>query len=130
MNIRLLRSSLLGIAVVFAVACAASAAAEDYDFKFHSYPNPFVPGYEDAAMFYTLPADGIASIDVYDFRGKLVRAVTADALRPLGVYDGDDVWDGRDGDGEIVLPGAYVIVLEVVINGVSYRDTFTAVVNR
>lgn len=130
MGIRCSKIVWLAIIGACALPCAAAAAGKDYDFRLHAYPNPFVPGYEDASLCYTVPADGVASLEVYDLRGKLLRTITAGALRPAGVYDGDDIWDGRDRDGEIVLPGAYVIILEIAINGVSYRDSFIAVVNR
>lgn len=130
MRIFRVTGAVLWLIAAFIFAGAASASAEDYDFRFHAYPSPFVPGYETATFFYAIPADGTASIDVYNFQGKRVRTIIANAGRPLGIYDGDDTWDGRDDDGEVVLPGPYIVVLEVTINGASYRDTFVTVVNR
>lgn len=109
---------------------AAAGATEDYDFRFHTYPNPFTPGYGEASFYYVLPAGGVASAYVYDLRGELVRTVFEGAKRIRGESRGEDRWDGLDDAGAVVRPGAYIIYLEVVVEGTRYRDSFVAIVNR
>ncbi|NIT37280.1 MAG: hypothetical protein GTN49_12420 [candidate division Zixibacteria bacterium] len=110
---------------------ATRAAAADYDFRFHAYPNPFVAG-GDKAMYltYYVPARGTVSAYVYDFEGNKVRTLAEGLEHIPGVYNGEIKWDGRDDNDGVVAPEPYVIVLEVRIQGKPYRDSFVAVVNR
>jgi hypothetical protein len=108
----------------------AAGAAEEYDLRLHTRPNPFKAGYTDARLVYYLPDAGDITIIVYDRDGNLVRTVGENLRRPGGSHRGKDSWDGRDDDGELVTPGLYVIVLEVKIAGDVIRDTFNCVVKR
>ena len=112
------------------LACAAGAVFADDDFGLHAYPNPFVAGYNAARLVYVLPASSIISLYVYDLEGNPVRTVVEKLERDAGTYDGRDVWDGRDDDGEFVPAGAYLIVLDVRTRGETLRDTFVSVVDR
>ncbi|UCH79159.1 MAG: hypothetical protein JSU81_04220 [Candidatus Coatesbacteria bacterium] len=109
---------------------AANAAAEDYDFRFHTYPNPFLAGEESATVTYRLPVGGSVSIYVYDFDGNRIRTVVEDAKRTVGEHTGDEFWDGGDDDGKIVAAGPYVLVLEARLEGQVHRVTFVAVARR
>ena len=112
------------------LACGAGVAFADGDFNLHAYPNPFVAGYSAAQLVYFLPASSFISLYVYDLEGNPVRTLVEKAERGPGNYNGRDVWDGRDDDGEFVPAGAYLIVLDVRTRGETFRDTFIAVVDR
>lgn len=119
------------IVLAFLLTAAATAgAAAEYEFYFHSYPNPFSPGTSDAEFAYDLPSTGSVSIYVYDLDSKLVRTVTEDYPQVYGRHEGELEWNGADDNGDYVDPGPYVIVLEVRIEREIYRDTFVAIVNR
>lgn len=105
-------------------------AAEDDDLRLFAYPNPFVAGYVDVQLAYYLPADAVVSINVYDLDGNHVRTLAERVDRPEGSYRGRDRWDGRDGGGELVRAGPYLVVLDVRMGGEPYRDTFVAIVDR
>jgi hypothetical protein len=107
----------------------AAGAAED-DFGLFVYPNPFVAGYHEASLVYELPADAVISVNVYDLDGNRVRTLADRDDRSRGGYRGQDRWDGRDDDGQLVAAGPYLVVLDVRIRGETFRDTFIAIVNR
>jgi hypothetical protein len=119
----------LWLGLTFALGTAAGAATE-YDFKFHLYPNPFFTAEANAQFSYYLPSDGTVSIYVYDFDGAPVRTVVENYPQAYGFHDKELSWNGADDRGEVVGPAPYVIVFEATIAGVTYRDTFVAVVNR
>jgi flagellar hook assembly protein FlgD len=104
-----------------------SAAAADYDFNLHVFPNPFFAGKNTTVTFETRSSGGTATIYVYDFEGNLVK--TFPELK-VGSEKREEKWDGRGDDGNLIAPGPYVVVLEVNIQGQSYRDTFVAVAYR
>ena len=123
------------IILAFLLTFATTGAAAEYEFEFHSYPNPFAPGasrsdYKVANFSYVLPSSGSVSIYVYDLESRLVRTVVEDYPQVYGKHAGEVKWNGADDDNEYVDPGPYVVVLEVNISGEIYRDTFVAVVNR
>ena len=68
--------------------------------SFRSYPSPFRPGAGDLT-FADLPAD--ATVRVYDAKGGLVTVLTADTT-------GRAAWDGRNGSGEPVATGVYLVL--------------------
>jgi subtilisin family serine protease len=70
-----------------------------------NYPNPFNP---DTWIPYYLPADGPASVTVYDLRGAEVRVLTD---RRLGAGPHSVSWDGHDAKGQRVASGIYFCVL-------------------
>ncbi len=112
------------------LACGSGAAGADEDFGLFAYPNPFVAGAAEVYLAYSLPADAVISLNVYDLDGNHVRTLVEREARAQGPYRGQDRWDGRDNDGEIVAAGPYLIVLDVGLGGKPHRDTFVAVVNR
>jgi len=123
-------NAIITLAFVSVFVTAAGAATE-YEFAFHSYPNPFEPGNSSAASFaYNLPSSGSVSIYVYDLESRLVRTVVENYPQVYGAHEGEVAWNGADDNAEYVDPGPYVVVLEVNIAGEIYRDTFVAVVNR
>jgi hypothetical protein len=108
----------------------AVAAASAEDLEFHAYPNPFTAGYEEANIFYRLPAKGTVSIFVYDVEGDHVLTVADRIERIRGRHNGQDVWDGRDERGEFVPSGPYLLIIEVLIEDERFRETFILVAER
>jgi hypothetical protein len=112
------------------LAWGAGGASADDDFRLYAYPNPFIAGYDAAKLVYFIPTSSYISIYVYDLEGNLVRTLVEKGERSRGTYNGRDVWDGRDDDGEFVPAAAYLLVLDVRTRGETFRDTFIAVVDR
>ena len=126
-----MRSRQLIFVFAAAVLWAGGARAADADdFRFHSYPNPFVAGYTAAKFVYTLPSAATISLYIYDAEGPLVRTLATTAARSRGFHDNDERWDGRDENGEFVAPGPYVAVLEVRTQGEVYRVSRVVIVKR
>ena len=76
-------------------------------------PNPFYPagGGEGGVLHlqFILPADHQGwDACVYDLWGHQVRDLGGDSLGP---GPRDVVWDGRNDDGDLVVFGAYVVLL-------------------
>ncbi len=67
-----------------------------------NHPNPFNPS---TTIRFNLPHDGLAKLQVFDARGRLVRTVF-DGHRNAGSYA--EVWDGRDQDGRGTASGVYL----------------------
>ncbi|MGQ9561374.1 MAG: FlgD immunoglobulin-like domain containing protein [Candidatus Oleimicrobiaceae bacterium] len=65
------------------------------------YPNPFVPGTQ---LRFTLPAEEVVSVAVYDLQGRLTRVVVQGRV-PAGEHRA--WWDGRDEHGSTAPPGVY-----------------------
>ena len=126
----------LNVCVLFLIALSLSSApaARATELNLHIYPNPFFAGYhlygrgEYAKVAFDIPAGGTASVYVYDFEGNLVRTLFEGKKYGPGKHEKE--WDGRDDKSNLVAPGPYVIVLEITIQGESYRDSFVAIANR
>jgi hypothetical protein len=71
-----------------------------------NWPNPFR---EETRIAYSLDADSEVSIVVYDVSGRRVRTLVH-ARQPAGFYA--TAWDGRDGEGDQVASGAYLLRLQ------------------
>ncbi len=71
-----------------------------------SFPNPFST---QAAIAFSMPEAGPASISVFDMAGRLIRSLDAEGLT-AGVNS--LVWDGCDGSGIPVAAGVYFCRLE------------------
>lgn len=125
-KIRGLNPLVLGAVLV----CAVNAAGAEEDLRLHTYPNPFVAGYAEAKVFYDLPARSTISLYVYDLEGNRLRTLVDQVDRRLGVHNGQETWDGRDDEGEFVPAGAYLLVLDVRLQGERLQDTFLTVVER
>jgi hypothetical protein len=84
---------------------------------FDVQPNPFTPngdGYNDQAIF-RLPESTTAGISIliFDLKSRKITTLREQAT-----------WDGRDEQGQVVLPGAYIFVVQrgttVISKGVIY----------
>ncbi len=83
------------------------------EFKLNqNYPNPFSPGknlnnrfYEFTNIGYQLAAAEEVSLKIYNYLGQEVRTIVSSKKVP-GSYKA--FWDGRDNNGNVVLPGIYL----------------------
>jgi flagellar hook assembly protein FlgD len=67
------------------------------------------PKVDNPAMFVrvNLSTPGYCSVKIYNSAGELVR-VLLEERRPLGLYQ-EIFWDGKNGEGEEVASGLYLI---------------------
>ena len=68
-----------------------------------TYPNPFS---SSTTLSFSVPGNGVAGIEIYDVRGRLVE------LFPSFETSGDQqsiVWDGRSLNGREAAPGLYFV---------------------
>ncbi len=85
------------------------------DVETYAFPNPFSPNRQDrdysrTRIQYALWENADVSIAIHDYSGRKVREIMDDVFR-AGGRDYQEVWDGRDGDGEIVPNGVYFYVI-------------------
>jgi photosystem II stability/assembly factor-like uncharacterized protein len=75
----------------------------------YASPSPFSPYIHQQMKFhYRLKNAGMVTIKIYDFANNLVKTVVKDVQRDADVqYDDIDVWDGRNGNDDIVAAGVY-----------------------
>jgi hypothetical protein len=93
------------------IICVASLAGvtrrpEPATSLFRNYPNPFKPV---TTISYSVSSPGDVSLRVYDVSGRLVRILVSG---PKNVGEYSLAWDGSDGRGIKVTPGAYFVRLE------------------
>ncbi|MBV9080103.1 MAG: hypothetical protein JO102_03170, partial [Elusimicrobia bacterium] len=81
--------------------------------SFSAYPNPFLPSDGNASLQYDLGADGDVEITITDLFGHEVRSIKL-SRGDAGTRAGRNVtvWDGRNGEGQMVANGGYVIRVE------------------
>lgn len=80
-------------------------------------PNPFNPR---TVISFEMPADGFASVRVFDLSGRLVRDLAA---RRFSSGPHSLTWQGDDNGGSIQASGVYLVVLETGAGRVSQRMT-------
>jgi hypothetical protein len=79
----------------------------------HGYPNPFHAGREAVKLSYRLAEDASVRVTIYTLLGARVRDLTLAAGTKGGTRGLNEVaWDGRNGNGDLVLPGVYVARIE------------------
>jgi len=79
----------------------------------HGYPNPFHAGRETVKLSYELAEDASVKVTIYTLLGARVRDLTLASGTPGGTRGLNEVaWDGRNGNGDLVLPGVYVARIE------------------
>ncbi|MBN2170248.1 MAG: hypothetical protein JW819_02875 [Candidatus Krumholzibacteriota bacterium] len=83
-----------------------------------NYPNPFHPGESATTIAYRLDDDASVMLRIFTLSGGLVlqremAAGTPGATAGLNEY----LWDGRNGDGEIVASGGYILFIEATGSG-------------
>jgi hypothetical protein len=78
-----------------------------------NYPNPFHAGTEATVIAYKLDDFAAVTLRVYTNSGSLVRRVVFDRGTPGGNPGLNEwSWDGKNGKGEVVASGGYVVLIE------------------
>jgi len=78
-----------------------------------NYPNPFHAGTEATTIAYKLDDLATVTLRVYTNSGSLVRRVVFDRGAPGGSPGLNNwAWDGRNGKGEVVASGGYLVLIE------------------
>ena len=98
-------------------AAAVSAPSAPRALSVVAAPNPFNPM---TRVRFTLPAAGEASVDVYDLRGRHVRALGHGSF-DAGTHDLR--WDGADDTGAQVASGVYHVRLRHAAGTVTRKIT-------
>jgi FlgD Ig-like domain len=83
-----------------------------------NYPNPFHPGEAPTTIAYKLDDNATVTLRIYTITGGLVFEKTF-ASGQLGGRTGlnEFVWDGRNGKGETVASGGYVVDIQAAGSG-------------
>jgi hypothetical protein len=83
-----------------------------------NYPNPFHPGEAPTTIAYKLNDDARVIMNIYSLMGRLVLHREFEQGADGGRVGLNEIfWDGRNGDGNIVASGGYVVLIEAVRNG-------------
>lgn len=72
-----------------------------------NYPNPFR---DSTTLQYRLAVSAEVTLKIFDVEGRLVKVLHEKAERAPNHYN--LVWDGRDGSGNAVASGSYLVQLE------------------
>lgn len=83
-----------------------------------NYPNPFHPGETPTTIAWKLSDPAGVRLRIFTLMGNLVYERDFSADSPGGMAGLNEfAWDGRNGDGEIVASGGYVLLIEANGNG-------------
>jgi len=79
----------------------------------YSYPNPFHPPSQPATIAYKIDDDAVVTLRVFTQSGNLVlrkdfERGAAGGQAGLNTF----VWDGRNGKGDVVSSGGYIVLIE------------------
>ena len=80
--------------------------------SYSNYPNPFAAGRRTTTFAYYLEGAARVTLRILTPRSEAVATLARDAARPAGMNE-SDVWDGRNGSGDVVRNGVYVAELSV-----------------
>jgi flagellar hook assembly protein FlgD len=73
---------------------------------YQNYPNPFVTSTQ---FEYSTPKQTVVKLTIYDLLGRVVVTLFNES-KQAGIYE--IAWDGKNSDGDEVLPGIYFYRLE------------------
>jgi hypothetical protein len=83
-----------------------------------NYPNPFHPGEAPTTISYKLAADARVTLKLYSLTGAEVLREEIASGGPGGREGLNEfLWDGRNGAGNVVASGGYLLVLEAERDG-------------
>ncbi|HXV12813.1 MAG TPA: hypothetical protein VEC56_01275 [Candidatus Krumholzibacteria bacterium] len=83
-----------------------------------NYPNPFHPGEAPTTIAYKLADNANVTVKIYTLTGGLVFETSFASGMPGGRTGLNEfVWDGRNGRGEIVASGGYVLDVQAAGTG-------------
>ncbi len=91
---------------------SGSFGSIDLEASYGNFPNPFAAGRESTNFVYYLPESGRVSLKVWTLRGKEVATLVNNREAEAGLHQ-TVVWDGRNGNGDLVVNGVYLAELEV-----------------
>ena len=80
--------------------------------SFSNFPNPFAAGRERTRFAFYLPSDGRVSIRVWTSRGEEVIGLLDAEEMNAGLHQHLE-WDGRNGRGDVVYNGVYLVECSV-----------------
>lgn len=80
--------------------------------SFSTYPNPFRPGHSECRVAFYLQAAARVTCEVYSLSGERVIRLLDAAHLTAGMHD-ELAWDGRNGDGQTVRNGTYLVKVRV-----------------
>jgi len=92
------------------------------------FPNPFSAGKEDVHIRYTLNDDAKIVFKIYTLIGDLVRkwefgpGIEGKSKGQPEGYTNEILWNGRNGNGDIVANGMYLLVIEAKSDDNSVRE--------
>ncbi len=107
----------------FEISLPQAIIATEFAESFKNYPNPFNPMEGETEFIYNLPSDSDVDIYIYTATGERVRHLHYTAGSAGGQSDqlARAFWDGRNGDGEVVLNGVYIAYIEVAAGGLQAK---------
>jgi hypothetical protein len=83
-----------------------------------NYPNPFHPGESPTTIAYKLAADATVTLTYYTLSGDLVlRQQYLPGTQGGSVGLNEVYWDGKNGEGDWVSSGGYILVIEAEGDG-------------
>jgi hypothetical protein len=114
------------------VAAAGLAADLDLDVAFidpaaavataYSFPNPFHPPEQPATIAWKIMDNATVTLRVFTQTGTLVLRKDFPSGGPGGQAGLNQfVWDGKNGKGEVVSSGGYIVMIEAPGTGVIRR---------
>ncbi|MGE5176759.1 MAG: Ig-like domain-containing protein [Hyphomicrobiales bacterium] len=78
-----------------------------------NYPNPFHPPTEGTTIAYKLDDNATVTMRIYTSTGDLVKRIVFDTGGPGGSAGLNEwVWDGKNGNGDVVSSGGYIALIE------------------
>jgi hypothetical protein len=78
-----------------------------------NYPNPFHPPDEGTTIAYKLDDNASVTMRIFTQSGDLVRRVAFDKAAVGGAAGLNQyVWDGKNGKGDVVASGGYIVLIE------------------
>lgn len=83
-----------------------------------NYPNPFHPNEAPTTVAYKLNSDATVTMRIFTLTGGLVLKRVYDAGTQGGLAGLNTVqWDGKNGSGETVATGGYILLIQANANG-------------
>lgn len=80
--------------------------------SYSNFPNPFAAGRKTTTFAYYLERTARVTLRIMTPHSEPVATVVRDRPRPAGMNQ-SDAWDGRNGNGDVVRNGVYVVELSV-----------------
>jgi hypothetical protein len=85
-----------------------SVTAAGLSGSFVNWPNPFSPAKQVTHFGFNLPEAAVIDLEIFTITGDLVRTLAEGAHLAVGPHDDDFTWDGKNGAGQMVVPGTYL----------------------